>query len=136
VRSTAVAYLLWLFFGVLGVHRFYCGRIGTGILWFFTGGLLLVGWIIDVFLIPDMVRTANAPYFYDWGGYGPPSRPPIAPPMAAPMPGSEPVHGVVPGYRVVFCTRCGNPMQVPQRAVGSAYACPHCRTVLEVPALA
>jgi len=39
------------FFGFFGLHRFYVGKIGTGILWFFTGGLFLVGQIIDVIMI-------------------------------------------------------------------------------------
>ena len=39
------------FFGVFGLHRFYVGKIGTGILWFFTGGFFLVGQIIDVIMI-------------------------------------------------------------------------------------
>ena len=31
----------------------------TRSIWFFTGGLLLVGWIIDLFLIPSMDREAD-----------------------------------------------------------------------------
>jgi len=38
-------------FGVCGLHRFYVGKIGTGILWFLTGGLLGIGQIIDVIMI-------------------------------------------------------------------------------------
>lgn len=52
--NPAVAYLLWLliFVGFGGVHRFYTGRWGTGLLWIFTFGLLLIGQVIDLFLIP------------------------------------------------------------------------------------
>ncbi len=53
-----LGYLFWIF-GFLGAHRFYYGRPLTGILWFFTGGLLLVGWIVDVFLIPSMAESAS-----------------------------------------------------------------------------
>lgn len=35
------------FFGVAGMHRFIVGQIGMGILYFFTGGLCLVGTILD-----------------------------------------------------------------------------------------
>lgn len=61
VKSTIVSYLLWLVggFGVLGLHRFYLGRWVTGLLWFFTGGLLLVGALVDLVLIPGMVQVEN-----------------------------------------------------------------------------
>ena len=53
-----VGYLLWIF-GFLGAHRFYFGRPVTGTIWLFTFGLLFVGWIIDLFLIPSMDREAD-----------------------------------------------------------------------------
>jgi len=43
--------LLCLFLGPLGIHRFYVGRVGSGVLWFFTFGLLMVGTIYDLVLI-------------------------------------------------------------------------------------
>lgn len=42
---------LCLFLGFLGGHKFYEGKIGTGILYLFTGGLFLIGWLIDLFNI-------------------------------------------------------------------------------------
>jgi TM2 domain-containing membrane protein YozV len=56
-----VGYILWLF-GFTGAHRFYFGRPVTGTIWLFTGGLFLIGWIIDLFLIPSMDRTASLQY--------------------------------------------------------------------------
>ncbi len=145
MRSTGLAYLLWLFFGFLGVHRFYCGRVGTGILWFLTGGLFVVGWVIDAFLIPDMVEEANREFRSHRQAYEPVYLPPgrtpnvgppppfVAGPVAAPMPEGRRVPGVAEEYRVVFCTQCGGSMQVPARSAGLAYACPACHTVLAVP---
>ena len=59
--STLVAYILWLIsgFGALGFHRFYLGKIGTGLLWMFTGGLLGIGAFFDFFTLPGQVREAN-----------------------------------------------------------------------------
>lgn len=57
--SVGIAYLLWLFFGFLGVHRFYLGKVGTGLLYLFTGGGFFFGWVIDFFRIPSLVREAN-----------------------------------------------------------------------------
>jgi TM2 domain-containing membrane protein YozV len=56
-----IGYILWLF-GFTGAHRFYYGRPVTGTIWFFTFGLLLIGWIIDLFLIPSMDREADFRY--------------------------------------------------------------------------
>ena len=56
-----IGYLLWIF-GFMGAHRFYYGRPISGTIWFFTLGLLLVGWIVDLFLIPSMDRAADRRY--------------------------------------------------------------------------
>jgi serine/threonine protein kinase/TM2 domain-containing membrane protein YozV len=61
--AIAGAYILWLFGGWLGLHRFYAGRIWSGILWFFTFGCFGFGWIYDLFAIPSMVREARASGF-------------------------------------------------------------------------
>ncbi len=57
-HSVAVGYVTWIF-GFIGSHRFYYGRPISGTIWFFTLGLLLIGWIVDLFLIPSMARSAD-----------------------------------------------------------------------------
>lgn len=57
-HSPVIGYLLWIF-GFLGAHRFYYGKPVSGTIWFLTAGLLLIGWIVDLFLIPGMSRKAD-----------------------------------------------------------------------------
>ena len=59
--NTGIAYLLWLFSGcgALGFHRFYLGKIPSGLLWMFTGGLGMIGSIYDFFTLGRQVREAN-----------------------------------------------------------------------------
>jgi hypothetical protein len=59
--NLGLAYLLWLFSGcgALGFHRFYLGKIPTGVLWMLTGGLGMIGSIYDFFTLPGQVREAN-----------------------------------------------------------------------------
>ncbi len=57
-HSLLIGYILWVF-GFTGSHRFYYGKPVTGTIWFFTFGLLGIGWLIDVFLIPSMEREAD-----------------------------------------------------------------------------
>ena len=56
-KSVAVTWLLWIFLGMFGAHRFYMGRIGTGVAMFLTLGGLLIWELVDAFLIPGMLRT-------------------------------------------------------------------------------
>ena len=60
-KSSSVAYLLWFlsFFGVFGFHRFYLGKIGTGLLWFFTLGVFGFGAFIDLFTLGNQVAQYN-----------------------------------------------------------------------------
>ena len=60
-HSIAIGYALWIF-GFTGAHRFYYGRPISGLIWFLTLGLLGVGWLIDLFLIPGMDRDADWTY--------------------------------------------------------------------------
>lgn len=47
-KSKIAALLLCFFFGFYGVHYFYVGRFGMGILYFLTYGFCGVGWIVDI----------------------------------------------------------------------------------------
>lgn len=60
-HNLLMGYLLWIF-GFMGAHRFYYGRPVSGTIWFCTLGLLFVGWIIDLFLIPGLDRRADLDY--------------------------------------------------------------------------
>ena len=57
-HSKFIGYVLWLF-GFTGSHRFYYGKPISGTIWLFTLGLLGIGWLIDLCLIPGMDRKAD-----------------------------------------------------------------------------
>lgn len=50
-KSRTAVLLLCIFLGVFGVHRFYVGKVGTGLLYFFTVAFFGFGYIIDIVLI-------------------------------------------------------------------------------------
>ncbi len=74
-KSMLLAYVLWFFLGSLGIHRFYLGATRSAIIILILTilsivlsvvgvgpllGLVVVIWlIVDIFLIPGMVRAAN-----------------------------------------------------------------------------
>ena len=60
-HSKLIGYLLWIF-GFIGAHRFSYGRPISGTIYFFTLGLLFIGWIVDLFLIPSMDRSTDRRY--------------------------------------------------------------------------
>lgn len=57
-HSKTIGYILWIF-GFTGSHRFYYGKPVSGTIYFLTLGLLGIGWIIDLFLIPSLDRQAD-----------------------------------------------------------------------------
>lgn len=70
-HSLLLGYVFWLV-GFTGSHRFYYGKPISGIIWFCTLGLLGIGWLIDLVLIPSMDRQADwrfeeGPYNYNVG---------------------------------------------------------------------
>ncbi len=57
-HNLLIGYLAWIF-GFMGAHRFYYGKPKSGTLYFFTLGLLGIGWVVDFFLIPSMEKEAD-----------------------------------------------------------------------------
>ena len=62
MKSSGIAYLLWCacFFGIFGLHRFYAGKMISGIIWLLTLGVFGFGQLIDLILIPGMIAESNA----------------------------------------------------------------------------
>ena len=55
----SVAWLLFAFVGVFGLHRFYMGDILWGIVYLLTGGILGLGLIFDIFTLNDQISRRN-----------------------------------------------------------------------------
>lgn len=57
-QRLTMSYVFWLFgfFGAAGLHRLYNGKVATGLIWLFTGGLFFVGQAIDVFFVQGMAK--------------------------------------------------------------------------------
>lgn len=51
VKNRTAALILAVFLGAIGIHRFYVGKVGTGLLWMFTGGCFGIGFLVDIILI-------------------------------------------------------------------------------------
>ncbi|SNT45653.1 TM2 domain-containing protein [Asanoa hainanensis] len=58
-KEVGIAYLLWFFLGGLGIHQFYLGKTGRGLLYLFTLGIFGIGLVIDLFTLPSQVRQRN-----------------------------------------------------------------------------
>ena len=61
-KSKGMAYAIWLFFGMLGGHRFYLRNYGMGIFYLFTGGFFGLLWLIDAFRLSNMIDEYNYRY--------------------------------------------------------------------------
>ena len=67
MKSKLIAYLLWFFLGWAGIHRFYVGKVVSGILYLLTLGFFGIGWFIDLFLLGGYVDTYNALHLAKYG---------------------------------------------------------------------
>jgi TM2 domain-containing membrane protein YozV len=54
------AWLLLTFLGYFGAHRFYMGKWFTGLIWLFTGGLFVAGWLYDLWTLNGQVSEVNS----------------------------------------------------------------------------
>ncbi|MBN29052.1 MAG: hypothetical protein CMB34_00105 [Euryarchaeota archaeon] len=61
-RNIFTAYLLCIFFGYFGAHRFYLGHTAIGFVYIFTFAFFGIGWIADLITLPDLVRDRNRLY--------------------------------------------------------------------------
>lgn len=59
MKDKTTAYIIWFFLGVLGGHKFYLGNIIMGVIYFFTGGLFFIGWVLDAFTLGSKVDDHN-----------------------------------------------------------------------------
>ncbi|MBI4692528.1 MAG: NINE protein [Gammaproteobacteria bacterium] len=57
--SFTLAWVLLIFLGLFGAHRFYLGKWLTGLLWLCTGGLFLAGWLYDLWTLNGQVDALN-----------------------------------------------------------------------------
>jgi TM2 domain-containing membrane protein YozV len=57
--SYNVSWILLTFLGPFGAHRLYMGKILTAVLWFFTGGLFMLGVLYDYWTLNEQVSVAN-----------------------------------------------------------------------------
>ena len=55
----SVAWLLLMFLGLLGIHRFYLGKWVTGIIYLISGGLLGIGWLYDLCTMNQQISDLN-----------------------------------------------------------------------------
>lgn len=51
IKNYYVTLVLVILLGGFGIHRIYVGKVGTGVLYFFTAGLFIIGWVIDIFTV-------------------------------------------------------------------------------------
>lgn len=59
-KEVGIAYIFLILLGVFGAHQFYLGKVGRGVLYLLTLGVLGIGVLIDLFTLPSQTRAVNA----------------------------------------------------------------------------
>lgn len=66
-KSRLVAFLLAFFLGFLGIHRFYVGKVGTGVIWLLTLGCLGFGALIDwIMILAGAFKDKDGAVLQNW----------------------------------------------------------------------
>lgn len=104
-RNPYVELVLCIFLGSMGIHRFYVGKIGTGILYLFTVGLFGIGWIVDIIMIAVRVAKGSPPRCISGDQLSPPisesqTEPPITEEVST---ADTPAQDDVASARAVVC---------------------------------
>jgi len=63
-----VAYILWLLLGIIGAHKLYLRRPLMALLYLFTAGLFIIGWIVDLFTMAEQVEDCNDRIYEEYEG--------------------------------------------------------------------
>ena len=58
-KDYTLGWIFLTFLGIFGVHRFYLGKWVTGLIWLFTGGLLLLGVLYDLLTLNTQIDEVN-----------------------------------------------------------------------------
>jgi TM2 domain-containing membrane protein YozV len=127
--SPVVAYLLWFFLGLLGGHRFYLGKVGTGILLALLSisfiGLPISGlwWFIDAFLLPGIMKVKRDEIrqrmMMEFLAMGRGSQAPSAAPAPVPAPGSPPPVAFTPAEAPETIASAGGRQEQPPAQIST-----------------
>lgn len=66
-KSRKIALILCIFGGIFGLHNFYVGRYGRGLLYMLTGGLVVIGWMLDIAkILMGRFQDQYGNYLVEW----------------------------------------------------------------------